>query len=168
MATVAVPRYAFLHRQRSDMRIRYTVMAAATAVYVATAEIFVMGERVVPHPELGCADAPEDYMPLAVAIQAAALVGFSGWVARSSGRRWVLPTTFHAAVPAALATLIGVPYYRFRMAQAATCSEPYGLCVWCTPHWYDLWWVEVIMASAVATLFGLAAGFVARRVRRNT
>lgn len=148
------------------MDIRYLMLGATTAIFVATAELFVLGEKLVPHPELGCTNAPGNYTALAVTLQMAALVGSSAWVARSSGRRWMVPTVFHAAVPAALATLIGVPYYGFRMAQAATCSEPFSLCTWCIPHWDQIWWVQVIMAAGVATLLGLAAGAVGRRVMR--
>ena len=147
------------------MLLSLRVLGATTAVYIATVELYVLGEKLVPHPEGGCTDAPGDYTAAAVACLMLALFASSAWVARSSGRRWVLPTAFHAAVPAGLATLVGVPYYGFRLARAATCSEM-SLCTWCMPHWDEIWWVQVVMAAGVATLLGLAAGAVARRITR--
>lgn len=148
------------------MDIRYLVLGATTAAYIATVELYVLSDKLVPHPEGGCTDAPGDYTAVAVVFSMLALIASSARVARSSGRRWAVATAFHVAVPAALATLIGVPYYRFRMAEAATCSEPFSLCTWCTPHWDEIWWVQIVMAAGVATLLGFAAGAVARRITR--
>jgi hypothetical protein len=145
------------------MRIHYLLMLAVTAGYAATAELFVQGDRKVRHPNGECTYAPEDYTALAVAVCGSVLIGTSAWVARSARGRWTPATVVHAAVPAALGTLVGMRYYDLRLPHAAQCIS-LEFCTWCMDSGWASAWFEALVASAVAMPLGLVAGAVARRV----
>lgn len=146
------------------MRIHSLLVLAATAVYAATAELFVLGDRKVRLADGECTYAPEDYTTLALAICAAVLIGTSAWVARSARGRWMLATAVHAAVPAALGTVLGMRYYDLRLPRAAECWS-LEFCSWCMPSVWESAWLNVLAAAALAMLLGVAIGAVARRVR---
>lgn len=147
------------------MRIHYVLMTATAAVYAATAELFVQGDRKVRHPDGGCTDAPGDYAVVALVICAVLVIGTSAWIARTERERWMVSTGLHAALPAALGTLAGMRYYDLRMPRASTCLE-LEFCGWCLNTVWESAWFNAALASVATMLIALATGSVAGAVRR--